>query len=450
VNITTENFSTHHVKLNVHLQPEDYLEKVNEEIKTLSRKVNMPGFRPGKVPATVVKQMYGNSVLAEELNKIISESVDNYIKDHQWRVLGQPLPLETEQQNIDIKSPVEYSFGFDIGLIPEFDLAGLDGSHVFDKKKIKVDEKMIDDEIEKIQLRYGTNSEAESIGNEDVIQAEWDEMDGDAVKENGIHATSSVGIKSIKNEDILAKVKALKKDESITFDINEAFENDHELIIHHILKIDHEAAEKMGNNFRMTIHGITHIEKTELNQELFDKLFGEKKVNSLEELRERIKEELEKEFGKISDRRLESDVQKYLLENTSIPLPEEFLKRWITSRSEKELSREEMEKEFPNIVTNVKWDLITDKIAKDNKIDISEDDLKGAVKEEFKNNYFNGQVDESMNETLDRIADNVLKEDRNRRRYADYVLNEKVFKTLGNTVKINEQEATADEFYHHH
>lgn len=450
MNITTENISTHHVKLSVHLQPEDYVEKVNEEIKTLSRKVNMPGFRPGKVPATVVKQMYGNSVLAEELNKIISESVDNYIRDHQWRVLGQPLPLETEHQSIDIKSPADYSFAFDIGLIPEFDLPGLDGSHAFDKKKIKIDDKMIDDEIEKIKIRYGVTSEVESIGDEDVIQAEWDEMEGDSVKEGGVHATSSVGIKSFKNESIAEKVRALKKDETAVFDMNDAFGNDRELIIHHILKTDHETADKMGSSFRMTVRGTTHIEKAELNQELFDKLFGGNKVNSLEELRERIRQELEKEFGKISDRRLESDVQKYLLEKTNIPLPEEFLKRWIASRNEKDMTEEQIEKEFPNIVTNIKWDLISDKIAKDDKIEIADDDLKDAVKEEFKNNYFNGQVDDSMNETLNRIADNVLKEDRNRRRYADYVLNEKVFQALRNKVKINEQEATVDEFYHHH
>lgn len=452
MNITTENISPLHLKLHVTLSPNDYLPKVETGLKELSKKISIPGFRPGKVPASLSRKMYGNQVLVDELDKILNDSVTAYIKEQNLEIFGQPLPFRTENQVIDIASPAEYNFGFEVGLVPQFEVADL-GSNTFEKEVCDVTEEMINEEIDKMQMRYGTEEEIESIESDDnVILAQFDELDHEGnVKEGGVSNRTSFLVRVIKDEDTKNKIKGLKKDEHLHFDINQAFGNDHNLIVHNLLNTDHAHADEMNAMFRITIHGFKRIVKSELNQELFDKAYGPGVIKSEEELRSRLRAQLEKEFNRVSTVRLENAIHKYLVENTRIDFPEEFLRKWIEANNSEEKEHSPLsDEDFMAIKDRLKWDMIVNKLTKAWNLQVNFEDIRAAVKNEIVNKYFGGSADESMNELVERLADSMLKDEKSIRRYTEMALYDKVFEHAATITKINEVKKSYHDFVHQH
>lgn len=450
MNITTENISDLHLKVKINLEPNDYLPKVEESIKSVSKKISMPGFRPGKVPVGMTRKMHGNELLAEELNKILGESIDNYIKENNLNLFGQPIPSETdEKQSININEPGSYHFDFEMGLIPTFEIVDLQKDKEFTLYNIRIENEKVNEEIEKFRVRFGINSETETIGADDVLDATFAELDSEGnIKENGVKNTTRISVTSIADKNIANKVFAMKKGEHIDFNINDTFGNNHELIVHNILNVDHHTADDMGTQFRMVINNILHIEKADVNQELFDKVFGEGKIKSEEEMREKIREEMKQQYERTAEQRLTYDIMEAVIEKTKIELPVEFLKKWIVASNEKPVTFEQIEKEFDAIVRQVKWDLITDKLVKDNNIEVTPEELKKYVREEFAGQYFGGQITGEIEKSLDRISEMMLSNEKSRKEYVNRLLDNKIFDVLKKKANIATKEISLHDYIH--
>lgn len=450
MNITTENLSDLHLKVKINLDPTDYLPKVEESIRSLSRKISLPGFRPGKVPVGITKKMHGNELLAEELNKILGDSIDNYIKENNLNIFGQPIPSETEEkQSISINEPSSYHFDFEMGLIPSFEIADLKKEKEFILYDIKLEEANVSAEIEKFRVRFGTTSEIETPGTDDILDATLSELDSEGnVKEGGVKKTTRLSIASVADKNIVDKILTMKKGEHIDFNINDTFGNNHELIVHNILGVDHHIADEMGTQFRMTINSIHHVEKADVNQELFDKVFGEEKIKSEEEMRAKISEEMKQQYARTTEQRLTYDLMESVIEKTKIDLPAEFLKKWIVASNQKPVTFEQVENEFDAITRQVKWDLITEKIVKDNHIEVTLEELRKFVTEEFAGHYFGGQITEEMQKSLQNITNMILDNEKNRKDYINKILEKKIFEVLKKSANIAGKEISLHDYTH--
>ncbi len=449
MNITKEQVAENHLKVVLNIEPSDYLPKVNDEIKSLSKKISIDGFRPGKVPPGLAKKLYGDSVLAEELNKMISESLRNYIKENDLKVFGEPLPLVIRQNDISVQRPEEYAFGFEVGLLPDFELPALD-QKTFSRKTLKISDKMIDEEVDRLRTRFGDRETPDTIAGDDILVGKFEELNEEgAVNEQGITSNSSFNLSNVKDEIIKQQLLTLMKGEVIELNLKAAFGNDDELIIHHILKTDHRKAEHMGDRFRFTLSNIVRIIKAELNQEFFDKAFGPGEVSSEEQMRGRLSAEMKSEYAKYTDSKLDHDIQDYLINETSMEMPDEFLRRLINATRDKEKD-ELSDEEFGEAKKQIRWDLISGRLATLHSISPTEEEMKeGARRDVF--NYF-GQGASYFNdnqESLDKIVDSLLKEEKNALAIHGRVVNEKLFTLLRSIVIAEEQELDEHEFSHH-
>lgn len=449
MNITKENITNLHLKVNISIAPEDYLKKVDDSINNYRKKLSIPGFRKGHVPAGMAKKMVGNEVLAEELNKLIADTLDNYIKEEKLNILGQPMPVRDEQkQVIDIQTPGAYDFRFELGLISEFQIPDL-AAKEFYNYNVKVDEVKVNEETEKLLVRYGTTEEINEVKKDAVLSIIFKELNADETeKENGIETTRRISIESFTNEAIKNKITALKKSESLVINLFEAYSNNEELIIHNILDISHDKAHGMSQLFKITVDGIFEVKKAEMNQELFDKIFGEGKIKSETELKEKLAEEIARSYNDMAESRLLADLTNYLIDSAAISFPEDFLKRWILSNNENPISPEQLDKEFEHFTRQLKWDLISDRIFKNGEMKITADDLKNAVKTRMKQQYFNGQMDEAMEQYIDQYAVKMLEDEKNRRSYFNMAMEEKIFEDVKKKANIQPREISYDEFIH--
>jgi len=449
MNITKESLNDLHVQVNINIAPDDYLPKVEEAIKIYSKKLNMPGFRKGHVPLGMAKKMVGNEMLAEELNKLIGETLDNYIKEEKLNILGQPLPVEDEKkQQINIQSPTSYDFRFELGLVSDFELPDLSAKE-FLNYEVKPDDKTVLDEVEKLKVRYGTTEETDTIVNDSVLSIIFKELNSDSSeKASGIEKTRRISIESFRNEEIKNQIKALKKGESLVIDLFKAYDNQDELIIHNILDISHDQAHDMSNTFKVTIDGIFEVKKTELNQDLYNRLFGEGIVNNEVELHEKIKEELSKSYTDASHQKLLNEISTYLIDNTKISFPENFLKKWILSYNEKPVTPEQVENEFGQFTRQLKWDLITERVSKEKGIKIEGAELKSFAMQRLREHYFAGQVNEMVEQYLSQMADKMMTDEKSRRNYFNMLMEEKLFAELKKKANIQPREISYDEFIH--
>ncbi len=449
MNITKEKLNDLHLQVNINIAPADYLPKVEEAIKVYSKKLNIPGFRKGHVPQGMAKKMVGNEMLAEELNKLIGETLDNYIKEEKLNILGQPLPVENmKKQEINIQSPSSYDFSFELGLVSEYQLSDL-AKKEFLNYEVKPEEKTVLDEIEKLKVRYGTTEETDTIIKDSVLSIIFKELNNDeSEKLNGIERTRRISIESFSNEQVKNNIMSLKKGESLVINIFDAYSNNEELIIHNILDINHDQANGMGHTFKVTIDGIFEVKKTDLNQDLYNRLFGDGIVNNEVELHEKIKEELTRSYKGAAHQKLLNDISTYLIENTTISFPDNFLKKWILTNNENPVTSEQVEKEFGQFIRQLKWDLITERISKEAGIKIEGAELKSFTIQRLREQYFAGQVNEMVEQYLGQMADKIMTEEKSRRNYFNMLMEEKLFAELKKKANIQPREISYDEFIH--
>lgn len=410
MDITKESIDDLNAVVKLKVTPADYTDKVDTALKSYQKKVSMPGFRPGKVPASLVRKMYGKSVLAEELNRILSDSLYNYIKENNLEVLGNPLPQQ-ENDNVDIENQTEFEFGFDMALAPQFSL-NLDGNTSFTEMQVTADEKIINDYVSDITRRYGQIIPSDVVGEGDLMYGDFVELnDAGEVVPGGIFKASSMFLDKPVKETHQVLIGAKVEDR---FDLTPMQVSDNVSDRAQKLGITPEQAEAWTNKFRFTVKSISKLVPAELNTELFDKVYGPGVVTNETEFRAKIAEELEKMFSRDTEERLKSEITNNLLAKANLSLPDSFLKRWLVAANEKPVTMEQVEAEYPIYARQLRWQLIENKLIKDNKIEVTADEAKEHVKGILKDNFrkYGRNPDEVSDNELNDTAQRVLgKED---------------------------------------
>jgi trigger factor len=444
MDITKESIDDLNAVVKLKVTPADYTDKVETALKSYQKKVSMPGFRPGKVPASLVRKMYGKSVLAEELNRILSDSLYNYIKENNLEVLGNPLPKQ-ENDNVDIENQTEFEFGFDMALAPQFSL-NLDSNTSFTEMQVAADEKIINDYVSDITRRYGQIIPADTVGEGDLIYGDFVELDANGeVVPGGIFKASSMFLdKPVKeNHQLLVGAKVEDK-----FDLTPMQISDNVNDRAQKLGITPEQAEAWTNKFRFTVKSISKLVPAELNQDLFDKVYGPGIVSTEAEFRAKIAEELEKMFARDTEERLKSEITNNLLAKANLSLPDTFLKRWLVAANEKPVTMEQVEAEYPMYARQLRWQLIENKLIKDNKIEVTADEAKEHVKGILKDNFrkYGRNPDEVSDAELNDTAQRVLGKEDEAKKIFESLYAQKLMTLYRSKFNITSKKVSYEEF----
>jgi len=422
MNITKEHKDELNAIIRIQFGPEDYQPKIDQQLREYSKKVSMPGFRPGKVPAGMVKKMYGKSILVDELNKLTSDSLFGFIRDNQIDILGNPLPAPENDERLDLDNPGHINLAFEIGLAPQFDLE-ISSKKSFDMYVPLIDEEFISKEIENYRERLGDYTETEVAEAGDLVHGVFTELNEDgSVKEGGISRHTDIHDADLKEGDSQAFV-GMKKGDVKTIDVKTVFVNPS--VIAAILAISAEEVEGLTSQFSFEAETIRRKSKAEVNQEFFDKLFGKDVIFSEEELKNRIASDSNTRFQKDAETRFFNEVVEDLVKNSSFVLPDEFLKRWLSSTNDGKVSPEDIEQNYTNYAKGIRWQLIENKLIRDNEISVTREQAIDSVANDFLA-YMGGAIgagEEGMAQARS-IAERMLQNEKEANKVFDRLYNE--------------------------
>ncbi|MCB0432992.1 MAG: trigger factor, partial [Mangrovimonas sp.] len=369
MNITRENIDALNAVVKVDIAKEDYSNKVEEILNNYRKTANIPGFRKGHVPYQMVKKQYGKAVLVDEVNKLLQDALNKYLTEEKLDVLGQPLPKP--QDNLDWDSEL-LSFEFELGLAPEFTV-DLKSKKAITQYTIVADDKMIDEQVKRIQEQYGKLVSQEAVEKDSEIRGTFKN------EEKGIENTVAITLDKFKGKATEKKFIGAKVGDVIELKTKGLYDDDHELM--HALKVSHDEVHDLDIPVTFTIVEINKRELADLDQDLFDKLFGKDAVKSVTELRAKIKEDADKQFAQQADQKLLNDVTEYLVENTTFDLPAEFLQKWMQTAGEEPMDADQAKDEYEKSEKSLRYQLIEGKLIEDNNIQVTIEDIKGFTKE---------------------------------------------------------------------
>lgn len=434
MNITKEQIDKLNAVLKVEVSKDDYQEKVDTILKDYKKQANIPGFRKGQVPMGLIKKQYGKAVLVDEVNKLLQDNLNKYLTEEKLDVLGNPLPKQ--QDNFDWNND-EFVFEFELGLAPEFEVP-LKTKKAITQYKITADKKMITEQVERIQKQYGKLVSKTEASKADEITGTFKN------EEEEIENKTTLELSTLKSKKAIDSIIGKKVGDTITLKTKGLLKEDH--VLAGTLGITAEKAEKLNIEVSFTIEEINEREPAELNQELFDKLFGEGKVSSEKELKEKIKEDSEKQFEQQADQKLLNDVTEYFIENTKFDLPSEFLTKWIQTTGENPLTEEEASEEYKKSEKGLRYQLIEGKIIKDNDIQIQFDELKEFAKGFIKSQMAQfGQLN-PQEEELDNIAGRVLSNQDEVKRLSEQLMSQKLMNLYKEKGNLKTKEVTYENF----
>jgi trigger factor len=378
MNITQEKVDALNAVVKININPEDYQPRVDKAIKENAKKAKLPGFRPGMVPAAHIKKMYGKSILVDEINNLLSDTLNKYLEEQKLEVLGQPLPKVDNEKEYNWDFNDNFEFNYELGLAPQFEI-DFSSKDKTTQYVIKVDDETLASRIKNIRRSYGKMTNPDVSADDDVLYSDLAQLSPDgSVFEGGISNTASVRLDQIKDEKIKKSLIGLKKGDVVTLDIQKAFDNEAAKVAG-LLKIEEDEAAELKSKFQLTVKNVNRLEESDLNQEFFDKLFGEGTVTTEAEFTAKITEEIETMMVQDSERKLQDDIYKLSVAKVDFNLPDEFLKRWLKATNEK-LSDEELAGGYNDFATNLKWTLIENKIIKDGQIEIKYDEVFALAK----------------------------------------------------------------------
>jgi trigger factor len=379
MNITRDKINELNSVITINITPEDYKANVEKALKDHSKKANMPGFRKGNVPVGHIKKLYGKSILVDEINNLLSDSLNNYISENKLEVLGQPLPKADDKTEYKWDFEEAYEFSYEVGLAPEFNVEFSDKDK-FTKYIVKADEETIASRMKNLRRSYGKMTNPEKSEDGDVLYSELVQLSPDgSVFEGGITNTTSLRLDLVTDADVKKSLIGLKNGDVVELDIQKAYGNDAHRI-GHVLNIDEETAKELKSKFQLTVKNVNRLEEADLNEELFTKLYADGSVKNADDFKAKVVEEIEQQMAYNADNKLKSDIQAYALEKFNFELPDAFLKRWIKATNEK-VTEEEIEKDYPNFVKNLKWTLIENKLMQANNIELKSEDVVALAKE---------------------------------------------------------------------
>jgi trigger factor len=444
MNVNRKNIDDLNAVLTIEIVKSDYQDKVENVLKDYRKKANIKGFRPGMVPMGMVKKMYGKAVMVDEINKVVSENIQKYITDEKLEILGDPLPKLDKEHELDFDTQEEFAFSFELGLAPAIDI-NLSKKNKVNQYEIIIDEKMRNDYLENYTRRYGELRKSDTTEEKDVLKGKIEAIDknGEPLADGPVVDDTSIGIDIIKDKKIKKEFTGKAINDTIDFDIKKAFPNNTEIA--GILHVKADDVDALGNDFRFTINDISRFYPAEINQELFDKIYGEGIVNSKDEFMKKIEDEITLNLKRESDFKLMMDVKAHTIEKTVFNLPEEFLKKWLLKVNEN-TTEEEIEKEFDNFRKDLKWQLIRNKVARDNELKISEEELKKEAENITRYQFQQYGLYYATDEQIANYALETLKREEDAKRIAEKILEEKVLLILKDLVKLENKSIKAEEF----
>jgi trigger factor len=445
MNITQENIDDLNLTLNVEITPEDYEERVTKILRDYRKNANLKGFRPGKVPFGLINKMYRTPVLVDEVNKILNESVTQYIRDKKLNVLGEPLPSEEKKDEFDWEKDTVFRFYVDLGLAPEPEI-NLSKRIKIPYYKIKIDDEILQQTIDSYLSQLGQMVSVDVSEEEDMLEGILTETDeeGNPV-ENGIRVENAVlNLPAVKDKKTKKSLLGKKKGDKVLLEIALALPDEEERLS--TLKITKEEMEGIKPHFLFEIKDIRRFQKAEENQETYDKMFGKDVVKSHEEFVEKIKESLQYQLDGESNSKYQHDVRKKLLSLVEIPLPEEFLKRWLLAANKEKFTPEQIDKEFDLFLEDLRWQIIRDKIAAEAELKVTHEEIKeyamALTREQFRQ-YGLGYLPD---EQIAQYAEDILKKEDEYNRIVSAILNNKVFNHLKTVIKLDEKEISREKF----
>ncbi|WP_147678207.1 trigger factor [Algibacter pacificus] len=434
MNITRENVDALNAVVKVDIAKEDYSDKVEKILTDYRKTANIPGFRKGHVPMGMVKKQYGKAVLVDEVNKLLQDALNKYLTEEKLDVLGQPLPKTQDEIDWDAD---KFSFEFELGLAPEFEVE-IKGDKAITQYNIIADDKMIDEQIERIQKQYG------ELVPQDVVDADSEITGTYTNEEKEVDNTVTLTLDKFKGEATAKQFIGAKAGDVIVLQTKGLFEDDHDLM--HALKLGHDEVHGLDIEVSFTISEINKRELADLDQDLFDKLFGEGTVKSVSEVRAKIKEDAEKQFAQQADQKLLNDVTEYLVENTKFDLPAEFLTKWMQTAGEQPIDADQAKEEYEKSEKSLRYQLIEGKLIESNNVQVTMDDIKNHAKEMIKGQMAQfGQLNPSDKE-LDDIAARVLSDQKEARRISEQLVSQKLLSVYKEKANLEVKELSYENF----
>jgi len=434
MNITRKNIDDLNAVVTVEVAKSDYEPKVEKVMENYRKNANIPGFRKGAVPMSLIRKQYGKAIKLEEVNKILQEKLNQYLQDEQIELLGNPLPKEGQDFDIDAEA---HSFDFELGLAPKFEI-DLAGKNDITQYKIVADDKMVNDQVMHIRKQYGKLIQQETVTEDSDVTGTFTN------EENGIHNRTTIAPSVFKDKNAAQSLIGKKAGDVVSFSTKGLFDDDHKLMDY--LKVSHDDVHGLDVMVEFTIDEITTSEPAELNQEFYDKLFGPGNVTSETELKARIKEDAERQFAQQSEQKFLNDVTDHLIKNTKFDLPAEFLKKWIMTSGEQPLSADEAAKEYEKSESGLRYQLIEGKLIADNNLKLTLDELKAYTGDMIRRQMAQfGQTDPSDSD-VEGIVARVLSNQDEARRISEQVMSQKMLNLFKNNVKAKAKEVTYDQF----
>lgn len=431
-------------ELTIQLEPADYQERFETALRNYRKQVQMPGFRPGHVPASLIRKRFGKALLAEEINGLVQRALSGYISSNNLPVLGGPMPIASGEKG-DWDDPREFTFSFALGLAPQIDIT-LDSGLQFTYHVVAVNDELIDRELRDYQRRYGKMSSTEVSGPDDLLVVSLAELDSSGeVKTGGLTGKTTITISEVKDEAFRARLIGLKKDDAADAEPH-LITRDHEELAR-MLGTTHEAIHHLNGQLRITVQEVVHIEPAELNQELWDKVFPAGEIQTVEELRERVRKNLDEMFRRDSDWFFSQSVIRELRSRFAVTLPDAFLKRWIAETSENPMNPEELDYSYPMYADTLRVQLIENAIIRkyDLKVSMEEalEHVKGLYRQQFAS--YGIPVEEDR---LDEMARKTLGKEEEARRIYERLFNGKIIELIRTNCTVEEKAHSLEEFTH--
>ena len=419
------------------IEPADYQDEVAKQLKQVRQKAQMPGFRPGMVPAGLVKKMYGKGILADVLNKQVGEGLQKHIEDHNLQILGEPLPSENSPK-IDLDNEDTFTFLFDIAVAPDFD-AKLTGKNKLTEYVIEVTDEMVNNQVKSYAERFGEYAQADEVAEGDIVKGLAKQVDGDIVKENAVLNPAYMKQKTQQKKFIGAK-----KGDVVTFNPTKAF--DSEVEVSSLLGITKEQAKNLKSDFTFEIQEITRHTTAAIDAELFAKVYGADAPKDEAAFRARVKAEIEANMEEDSKYKFGLDAKEAIMKKMEkLEFPVDFLKRWVLATNEK-MTAEELEKDFDKMLEELKWHLAKDQLMKEYKVDVQKEDVEAYAKEVARMQFMQYGLMHIDDQYLTNYANEMLKQENQLRGIVERVAENKIYEALKGVAKIEQKKISHEDF----
>ncbi|MFA9391236.1 MAG: trigger factor [Prolixibacteraceae bacterium] len=445
MNITRENIDELNGLIRVSIEKADYASQVEDELNNYRKKVNMPGFRPGKVPAGLVKKMYGKAALVEEVNKLLTKELSKYLVAEKLNILGEPLPNEEKQKNIDWENDTDFEFLFDIGFAPEVKLS-LTKKNKFTQYKIAVSDEMIDEQVKTYANRFGKSEPTNAVDATGTVRGNIVQLDAEGnVLENGASVEMAlISIDVIKDEEIKQNFVGKIVEDEVIFDIKKAYPNNTE--IGYLLNIEREAAEAIQGDFKITIKEINTFVEAEQNEALYKQIYGDDtEINDEAAFRNKITTEILEAYLPSADYKFANDTRDLLVEKTELDFPVDFLKRWLKATN-KELTPEQIDADFDLFVTDLKWQVIKEEIIKENDLKVEEAEVLELAAEVAAAQFRQYGMFNVPAEHLDGFVQQMMSKEEDRNRLYGKKMEDKIMEAIKSKVTVVDKELSKADF----